>query len=81
MRGLFDGHDAPTIPGLTTLPVGSAEEVEAALARGQGKRAVTATKCNAESSRSHSILSVVVKRRIHEVEQEADQIREYIATV
>jgi len=63
VRGLFDGHDAPTIPGLTTLPVGSAEEVEAALARGQGKRAVTATKCNAESSRSHSILSVVVKRR------------------
>ncbi len=63
VRGLFDGEDAPIIPGLTSLGVHSASEVEAALARGAGKRAVTATKCNAESSRSHSIVSVVVKRR------------------
>ena len=48
------------VPGLTTISCGTAGEVEAALLRGAGKRSVTATKCNAESSRSHSIVMVTV---------------------
>ena len=49
-----------SIPGLTSVPVASVEEVESTLMRGAGRRKVAATKCNSESSRSHSIVMVTV---------------------
>ena len=51
------------VPGLTTVDVRSATEVEAALLRGVSRRSVAATKCNSESSRSHSIVIVTVTGR------------------
>ena len=54
---------AVSVPGLTTVGVKSAAEVEAALQRGAGRRSVSATKCNSESSRSHSIVMVNVTGR------------------
>jgi len=51
------------VPGLTSLTVGTADEVEEALERGGLRRSVAATKCNAQSSRSHSICIVTVTVR------------------
>ena len=51
---------AVQVPGLTTVACRSANEVEAALQRGAGRRSVRATESNSESSRSHSIVMVTV---------------------
>lgn len=52
-----------SVPGLTSVRVQSADEVEDALERGGLRRSVAATKCNAQSSRSHSICIVSVTGR------------------
>ena len=51
------------VPGLSTVHVESASEVERAIERGAARRSVTATKMNAASSRSHSIVIVNVTGR------------------
>jgi hypothetical protein len=56
-------NEPVSVPGLTSIRVQSAGEVEEALERGGLRRSVAATKCNAESSRSHSICIVSVTGR------------------
>ena len=51
------------VPDLTVVPVASAEEVERVLLKGVGRRSTAATKCNSQSSRSHSIVQVSVTGR------------------
>ena len=51
---------AVCVPGLTVEKVSSAAEVDTYIQRGASRRAVSATKCNSESSRSHSIVMVSV---------------------
>lgn len=53
-------NEPVSVPGLTSVSVRSAHEVEDALERGGLRRSVAATKCNAQSSRSHSICIVSV---------------------
>lgn len=56
-------NEPVSVPGLTSVRVQSADEVEDALERGGLRRSVAATKCNAQSSRSHSICIVSVTGR------------------
>jgi len=51
------------VPGLSTVNVETATEVERAIERGAARRSVTATKMNSASSRSHSIVIVSVTGR------------------
>ena len=51
------------VPGLSTVLVESASEVERAIERGAARRSVTATKMNSESSRSHSLVTIEVRGR------------------
>ena len=51
------------VPGLLTVAVATAAEVEKAIERGAARRSVTATKMNSASSRSHSIVIVCVTGR------------------
>ena len=51
------------VPGLLTVNVETAAEVEKAIERGAARRSVTATKMNSASSRSHSIVIVSVTGR------------------
>ena len=52
------------MPDLTEIPVTSADQVMELLAKAGKNRSVTATAMNAQSSRSHSLLEVVVKSRM-----------------
>ena len=52
-----------SVPDLTSVTVRSANEVDTALQRGLARRSVSATKMNATSSRSHSIVMVTVAGR------------------
>ena len=54
---------AVSVPGLTSIAVSNADEVEAALVRGSKHRSVRGTQSNSESSRSHSIVMVTVTGR------------------
>lgn len=49
------------IPGLTEIPIHSADQTTACLMRGSSGRAVGSTAMNAESSRSHAIFTINLK--------------------
>jgi hypothetical protein len=50
------------VKGLTDKVVGTAQEVQALLDQGLGRRQVGHTNMNAESSRSHAVFTIVVER-------------------
>ena len=52
-----------SVNGATQVTVTSLEDVESVAARGQANRAMSSTKCNAESSRSHMVLMIDVEVR------------------
>lgn len=52
-----------SIIGATQVTVTSQADVESVAARGQANRAMSSTKCNAESSRSHMVLMIDVEVR------------------
>lgn len=49
------------VDGATLLPISSHEELEAIVHKGLERRHTSGTQMNAESSRSHLILSVIVE--------------------
>eukprot|EP01137_Pigoraptor_chileana_P000384 Opistho-2@36475 len=51
------------IKGLTEIYVGSPDEVMAIMRKGKSNRAVAATRMNADSSRSHSVIQIVVSQK------------------
>lgn len=55
---LRQGRDGVYIEGVTVSKATSAEEVRDAMERGRSSRATASTNCNADSSRSHSVLIV-----------------------
>eukprot|EP01050_Picozoa_sp_SAG11_P001674 SAG11_NODE_75_length_18024_cov_5.885356_21_plen_351_part_00 len=52
------GPQGAFVPGLTSVPVTNVEEVMSVLAAGNENRSISATKMNAASSRSHSLLMI-----------------------
>lgn len=54
------GKDGPFVPGLTTHPVRSAQEVREQFKRSQKNRTVASTQMNDVSSRSHALLVVYI---------------------
>ncbi|KAJ1911735.1 hypothetical protein H4219_005845 [Mycoemilia scoparia] len=51
------------VQGLEEVPVSTAKEAIAVMARGSERRRVAATNCNRQSSRSHAIFSIMVNIR------------------
>ena len=64
-----------TIAGLTTHTPCSAAEVFRMLERGNQRRTQSATEANAQSSRSHAVLQVTLKRRDVEAGKAASRVR------
>jgi kinesin family protein C2/C3 len=60
----LDVHQTPNggvfVAGLTEEQVSSADEIESILARGDANRSVASTSMNTDSSRSHSIMQILV---------------------
>ena len=56
-----DSRGWVTVQNATVVPVRTKEDIEAAIATGLRARATSATKMNAESSRSHLIFSLVIE--------------------
>jgi len=63
------GHGIVYVDGVTELSVKSPEELKAAMAEGEKKRHVTATKMNSASSRSHLLLTVIIEGTVKETGQ------------
>ncbi|EAT37448.1 AAEL010568-PA [Aedes aegypti] len=59
-----EANNQIVIPGLTEIPIRSAEETFEALMRGSQERAVASTAMNAVSSRSHAIFTLNLTNRI-----------------
>lgn len=53
----------PIVAGVTLLPVTSTADVMQLLERGNRNRTQEATAANAESSRSHAVLQIIVERK------------------
>lgn len=58
-----ESNNQIVIPGLTEIPIGSADETFEALMRGSQERAVASTAMNAVSSRSHAIFTLNLTNR------------------
>ncbi|XP_049538690.1 chromosome-associated kinesin KIF4-like [Anopheles darlingi] len=61
--GIRESSCGIIVPGLTEVPVSSAEETFRWLVRGSSCRAMAPTSMNKESNRSHTIFTVMVRKR------------------
>ncbi|XP_035794417.1 chromosome-associated kinesin KIF4-like, partial [Anopheles albimanus] len=61
--GIRESSCGIIVPGLTEVPVSSAEETFRWLVRGASCRAMAPTSMNKESNRSHTIFTVMVRKR------------------